>query len=143
MGKKLSRRAWTTEELAVLKLYYRDNSNRDICDMLPGRSQRTVKKKAWELGLRKSSGYLRSHCKEMSVLSRKAKRLKFPNVEKAKQDWREITRRHEAGETFYKLAAEYGVGKTTIIHIIRFDKTPHRKKLEGIRGNQREIPQNK
>lgn len=108
---------WTTEELAVLRLYYRDSPTRDICEMT-GKTYSQVSQKAHKLRLKKSGRYVKDYLREANIISRKSIRESYPNVGKARNDWRIISERHAAGETVHSLAAEYGVSYGTMWRII-------------------------
>lgn len=108
---------WTTDELAVLKLYFHDTPTREICDML-GRGYTSVTQKAFHLRLKKSDAYCKTYRDEARMLSHIATRALHPKASAARRDWKRITERYKTGERAEDLGAEYGVSKNTIRRII-------------------------
>lgn len=58
---------WTPNMISILKRYYPNSPNREVCEML-GVSERTMSRKAKELGLSKSKEYINSNAKIKSLM---------------------------------------------------------------------------
>ena len=72
---------WSGNMLSELKRYYPNTSNRDMVDLL-GVSERTIVRKARELGLEKSEEYVSKVNKGKSFLAHMEKRKRRLNREK-------------------------------------------------------------
>ena len=64
---------WTPNMLSILKRHFPNSPNSEVCEML-GIPERTMVRKARELGLYKSQEYINSNAKVKSLLGVLAKR---------------------------------------------------------------------
>lgn len=76
--KKVKRIFWTENMISLLKKYFPDTNNEEISGIL-GVSERTVSRKARELGLKKDPSYINGMLMEKRALARvRSKQLGYP-----------------------------------------------------------------
>ena len=71
----IARIFWNSNMIADLKRYYPNQSNKEVADIL-GVSERTMIRKARELGLSKSEEYINNNAKVKSLMGVLAQRKK-------------------------------------------------------------------